>query len=96
MEFEFDPAKDAINLAKHQLSLQFGALLFLDPMRIEWQDRRVDYQEVRMVTVGFVESYFFTALYTPRGVNKDIKRIFSVRRASKNDRAKYKRINQLG
>lgn len=96
MDFEFDSAKNELNLAKHHLELSFGALIFLDPFRIEWQDNRQDYGEIRIVTIGVVESYLFSVLYTRRGADQSVIRIISVRRASKNERAHYQRIKQNG
>jgi hypothetical protein len=48
MKFDFDPNKDAINIAKHQLSLADAAKL--DWMAaLVWVDNRQDYGELRQV-----------------------------------------------
>ena len=50
MEIEFDPAKDAANVAKHGISLQ-AAEEFDWNAAIEREDDRFDYGETRFVAV---------------------------------------------
>lgn len=54
MEIEFDPAKDAINRAKHGLSLADAAAFELRSAVVE-VDRRVDYGEVRYRAFGRID-----------------------------------------
>jgi hypothetical protein len=52
MRYVWDPAKDAINQRKHDLSLADGIPALEDP---EWDisvDDRFDYEEERIVTTG--------------------------------------------
>jgi len=46
MRIAFDPAKDAVNLAKHGLSLALAADLEWDSAMV-WVDDRKDYGEAR-------------------------------------------------
>jgi uncharacterized DUF497 family protein len=40
VEFEWDPAKTALNLRKHRVSFPFATRVFLDPDRQERLDTR--------------------------------------------------------
>ena len=51
MDFEFDPAKDKANIAKHGVSLEIGQEVIRDAAH-EFEDDRIDYGEVRMVAFG--------------------------------------------
>ena len=51
MQFEFDPAKDAINQEKHGLSLAFAAELDWDASLV-WVDDRHEYGELRMIALA--------------------------------------------
>jgi uncharacterized DUF497 family protein len=47
-DYEFDPAKEEANLAKHGVSLTLAEVLFAGP-HVSVQDDRFDYGEVREV-----------------------------------------------
>jgi uncharacterized DUF497 family protein len=51
MEIEFDPAKEAGNIAKHGVSLQATEQFDWDTA-FEREDDRFDYGEVRFVALG--------------------------------------------
>ena len=51
MRIDFDPAKDAANLAKHGVSLLLARGLDWDVALI-WSDRRFGYDEERMVALA--------------------------------------------
>ena len=67
MRIEFDPAKDAINRAKHGVSLSLANDLDWEAALV-WLDERFDYSELRMIAlapetnilyyVAFVECVF--------------------------------------
>jgi uncharacterized DUF497 family protein len=52
MRYVWDPAKDVLNQRKHGLSLAEGIPALEDPQRDSWIDRRFDYGEERIVTLG--------------------------------------------
>ncbi len=82
MDIEFDPTKDAANIAKHGVSLSWGARL---EFRAVVKDRRQDYGEDRFNAFGLIEGVTYCMTFTVRG---ETVRIISLRRA----RAKeYKR-----
>lgn len=86
MDIEFDPAKDAINRAKHGLPLAFGALVLADPNHLTVEDRRRPYGERRFLTLGSVKGRVFVAVHTPRG---GIERMISVRKANDQETRRY-------
>ena len=76
MTFDFDPGKDAANIAKHGLSLaEFSGF---DGDTITVPDRRRDYGEERFLTYGLIGSNAHCLTYTMRG---EVIRLISFRRA---------------
>lgn len=83
VKFEFDPAKDAANLAKHGVSLSWGT-------RLEFQavvkDERQDYGEDRFNALGLIEGVTYCMTFTVRG---ETIRIISLRRARAKEYSRY-------
>ncbi|MDE1938339.1 MAG: BrnT family toxin [Alphaproteobacteria bacterium] len=77
MQIEFDPAKSPRNLRERGLPFAAAARLFDGP-RLEWEDRRKDYGEVRLNTLGEIEGRIFFATFTRR---EEAIRIISFRKA---------------
>ncbi len=67
MEFECDDAKAALNLARHRIDFLDVIEIFLDPFRLELEDGRADYGELRLKTVGMVNGIVTVVVFTPRG-----------------------------
>jgi uncharacterized DUF497 family protein len=78
MDIEFDDSKDAINQAKHGVSLALGAAVLGNRVGKLIDDRR-DYGEVRLNAFGLVRDRLFVCMYTRPGPTF---RIISVRKAS--------------
>ncbi len=51
---EFDPAKDAVNRAKHGISLAAASVLLQGPILII-EDNRRDYGEDRWLAIGAIQ-----------------------------------------
>ncbi len=81
MDVEFDPGKDAANIAKHGVSLRAGRVV-LENMVGEEQDPRSYGGEVRMRAFGPIQGRLFCCVYTMRGA---VRRIISVRVASRRE-----------
>ena len=64
MPFEFDPAKDAANIAKHGLSL--GEFEGFDAEPVVRVDDRFDYGEVRYQAFGRIDGKGHCLVYTIR------------------------------
>jgi hypothetical protein len=86
VEFEWDPVKAALNRRKHGISFPFAARVFLDQNRLERLDTREEYGEERWVVLGRVDEWVLVVLYTIRGSHI---RIFSARKADRNDYGNY-------
>ncbi|MFT3731138.1 MAG: BrnT family toxin [Hyphomicrobium sp.] len=86
MEFESDPAKAASNVVKHGISFEEAQEAFGDPNRLEFYRPRGG--EDRYVMIGASPNNLLVVVYTERG--KKI-RIISARRATKDEKATYRR-----
>lgn len=82
MEFAWDEAKDAANLAKHGVSLA-------DAARLDWGrgrdilDRRFDYGETRITRYAMLDGRLYVCVYTLRNQTR---RIISLRKANGRER----------
>lgn len=85
MEYEFDPVKDARNIAERGLSLISAPLVFADLVAIMDDDRR-DYGERRQVAFGRIDGRLFVCVFTDR---RDVRRIISLRKANSRERQVY-------
>jgi len=88
MDFEFDPAKDAVNRAKDHLPLAFGERIFDDPFHTGTETIRLADEEQRFKLIGEVDGKLFTAIHVRRG---DIVRFISVRRSNSSEQRDYHR-----
>ena len=80
MNVTFGPAKDAINVAKHGVSLALAGELEWDAL-LTWPDTRRDYGEPRMVGLAPWGTRLYYLVYVDRSEGR---RIISLRKA--NDR----------
>jgi hypothetical protein len=84
MDFEFDPAKSAVNLEKHGIDFVDAQELWSDPDRLEIPARSRD--EPRTQVIGRIGQVVWSAFTTRRG---DRIRLISVRRARDEEEAAY-------
>ncbi len=82
---EFDPAKDAVNRAKHGISLAAAAELLQGPILVIKDDRR-DYTEDRWLAIGSIRGDIYACVYTERA---GWQRIISLRPANRKERRRY-------
>lgn len=75
MEIEFDPRKDAANLAKHGVSLAAAAEMELETIV---PDHRFDYAEARFNGFGRLQGETYAVTFTMRAGRM---RVISLRRA---------------
>lgn len=87
-EFEWDPAKATANRVKHGVSFGQARGVFADPQRVEEDSTQPGSTERRYKAVGRLESFLVTVIYTYRGTRR---RLISARRASKDERERYRR-----
>jgi uncharacterized DUF497 family protein len=86
MEFEWDPAKAAVNLAKHGIDFDEAIAVFDDPKMLSIVDPR-SYGETRHTAIGTAAGRTLAVVYTMR--RSQICRIISARRASRRERTAY-------
>ena len=84
MEFEFDPAKSAANLAKYGIDFVTAQALWNDPDRIEIPARLVN--EPRVQVIGQIGTTVWSAFTT---IREGRVRIISVRRARHEEEVAY-------
>lgn len=81
MDITFDPGKDAINIAKHGLSLALA-------VELEWSevivrpDIRRDYGELREIGFGLIGDRLYCVVFTQRN---DAFHIISLRKANRRE-----------
>jgi len=85
MKFNFDSNKDAINLAKHQLSLADAANLDWMAALI-WIDNRQDYGEIRQIGLVLMNQRLYVVVFVDK---KTERRIISLRKANNREYERY-------
>ena len=84
MQFEFDPAKSALNKQKHGIDFVEAQALWDDENRVIVEGRSDD--ELRFGMIGRIAEKHWTAFFTVRGMRL---RLISVRRARPSEVKKY-------
>jgi uncharacterized DUF497 family protein len=85
MEVEFDPAKNAMNIKKHGLSLALAAEMEWDEALIE-RDNRFHYDEIRFNAIVPLENRLYFVTFAERG---ETVRLISLRHATNTERKSY-------
>ena len=68
-------------MIKHKIDFEDAKNIFLDPNRLEREDKR-DYDEIRIQVIGMVNQVLLFVVYTKRNGRY---RIISTRRTNKNE-----------
>ncbi len=89
--FEWDRAKAAANLLKHEVSFEEAATVFADPQGLDGPDLRHSVGEARFLRIGkSVAGRVLIVAYTVRRRdNEEVIRIISSRQASRKERTFY-------
>jgi uncharacterized DUF497 family protein len=85
MRFEFDPAKDAKNRAKHGVSLALAGELDWEAALV-WVDERFEYGELRVIALAPKTEILYCVAFVERG---EVRRIISLRRANRREVKHY-------
>lgn len=88
LEFEWDQAKAKNNLEKHGVSFITAAAIF-ENERTEIIDDRLDYGEVRWISLGRVGIDVYRVVFTLRGSKRV--RIISAQKANRDEKEIYYR-----
>lgn len=86
MHFEWDEAKNEINIRKHGIDFEDVADMFNHPM-LTLLDDREDYGEERWIAIGLLRQMVGVVVYVER--YEDTIRIISARKATKNEVRRY-------
>jgi len=92
MAIEFDPAKDAVNITVHGISLAEAETL-LRGYTVQRIDDRRDYGEVRIIAIGEIGGRVYVCVYTQRG---EAFRPISLRPAKRRERDAYQKAEADG
>jgi uncharacterized protein len=91
MEFEWNPEKAALNLAKHSVSFQEAATVFNDPLSTTFPDPDHSIGENRYVIIGLSSfRQLLVVSHTDRGEKV---RIISARKATRQEKRFYEEGN---
>ena len=93
MKFEWDPAKNEANLAKHGIDFTEAEALFEGDLYAR-RDTRKDYGEERWQGIGKLLSRVLVVVWTDR--SPDRRRIISLRRANERERQAYRKAVEHG
>jgi uncharacterized protein len=85
MRIEFDPRKDATNIAKHGVSLAQASRLEWDTA-ISWTDDRMNYGEERISSIAYIGFRLYVVVYVNRLF---VRRIISLRKANPREMKRY-------
>jgi len=86
VQYEWDPAKNRTNLAKHGIDFADAVVIFDGPV-LETVDKRRNYGEERIAAIGVANDLELFVVYTMRDRNR---RLISARRASRDERERYR------
>ena len=85
-DFEWDYAKNIMNLRKHGISFEEAKLIF-EGQVVSKIDNRLDYGEVRTISIGAIEdAIIVVVVHTDRNRTT---RIISARLANKRERSQF-------
>jgi len=88
MKYEWDEAKNTLNIEKHGIDFNDAHELF-GGNRLIFPDARKDYGEDRFITVGLISDRLMVAVYTQR--QEESVRIISIRKANNREKERYEK-----
>jgi uncharacterized DUF497 family protein len=91
LRFEWDPAKERLNLAKHRLSFTEACHVFADPFQLNLFDEDHSDNEERWVVIGEIPALkVVVVVHTVRYGDEEVNiRIIWARKATKRERETY-------
>jgi len=87
MKFEWDPNKNKSNILKHNVSFEDARTVFDDKNAKYLYDTEHTYDEERFIVIGIAETIKqeLHVCYCMRGINEEITRLISARKATKQE-----------
>lgn len=96
-QFEWDLEKAKINKFKHKISFDAAATVFLDPNALSIFDKEHSADEERWITMGINATGMLVVVchvFIEENRNSFIVRLYSARKATKNEMKYYQGINK--
>jgi len=95
--FEWDQHKSDTLFRLRGFDLEFASRMF-EADTIEFEDRRQDYGERRVVAVGRVDKVHLTVVYTDRAATQDrvVRRLITAWRSNPRERVRYEAAIRTG
>ena len=85
MKLEFDQAKRDKTLQERGLDFARAVEVF-DGIHFIGQDKRMEYEEDRFITIGWLDANMIVMVWTLRG---EVRRIISMRKANEREKTLY-------
>ena len=89
MRFEWDEAKNVLNIRKHGIDFSDAIDVFNHPMLLIADDRKF-YGEERWIALGWIQEILGVVVYTEQA--GDVIRIISARKATRYEVRRYEQI----
>ena len=89
IEFDWDPAKAALNLRKHGVSFEEAQTVFYDEFAIQFYDERHSSAEERFLMLGMSSGAHLLLVCHCERNSGDVIRIISARKATKLECSSY-------
>jgi uncharacterized protein len=89
IKFEWDKNKNAANKKKHNISFEEARTVFYDENAILFFDEEHSDEEERYILLGYSENMKILVVCHFYIQNKEVIRIYSARKATKNERRYY-------
>jgi uncharacterized DUF497 family protein len=91
MRFDWDPAKAASNLKKHQVSFEEAKTVFFDDFAVQFFDDEHSQDEERFIMLGMSSTARLLVVCHCERAEGEVIRIISARKATRGEAAFYKR-----
>ncbi len=93
MKFEWDTAKEKINMRKHHVSFEQASYVFVDPFALNKSDNEHSEDENRWIILGkALNETILLVVHTFRDKDgKEFVRIISARKANKREKQAYQK-----
>lgn len=90
MRFDWDPAKAATNLQKHQVSFEEAKTVFFDDFAVQFFDAEHSQAEERFIMLGMSSTARLLVVCHCERAEGEVIRIISARRATRGESAFYR------
>ncbi len=89
MRFDWDPAKAASNLRKHQVSFEEAKTVFFDDFAVQFFDDEHSHSEERFIMLGMSSTARLLVVCHCERAEGEVIRIISARKATRGESAFY-------